>query len=113
MNMEINEIRCAIDDARKEYEQGEEIANSAERLLEAVSELLDCMQKADTGRVLERISQLEQSVALSYSKAGRNARPDLADKQLQITSELDGLYFSLGKKRPKFACDDFPPTRFR
>ncbi|MFH4543436.1 hypothetical protein [Vibrio alginolyticus] len=63
--------------------------------------------------ILERIEKLESNVALSYSKAGRIARPDLADKQIKITSELDGLYFCLGKTRPVYACDEHSPTRFR
>lgn len=63
--------------------------------------------------VLERIEDLERDVALSYSKAGRIARPDLAEKQIKITAELDGLYFCLGQKRPSYACDEYLPTRFR
>lgn len=57
--------------------------------------------------IRERIAVLENNISLSYSKAGRVARPDLAEKQIKITSELDGLYFCLGQKRPKYSCDEF------
>lgn len=63
--------------------------------------------------VLNRIAELENHISLSFSKAGRIARPDLAEKQIKLTSELNGLYFCLGKKRPYYACDEYSPARFR
>ncbi|OXX73290.1 hypothetical protein B9J87_06295 [Vibrio sp. V19_P1S1T109] len=64
-------------------------------------------------QILERIESLESNVALSYSKAGLIARPELALKQIKTTAELDGLYFCLGKKRPSYACDEHSQARFR
>ncbi len=62
--------------------------------------------------ILEKITVLENHTPLSYSKAGWVSQPDLFEKQTKLTSTLDGLYFCLGKTRPKYACDRCRPPRF-
>jgi hypothetical protein len=59
-----------------------------------------------TKQIKKRIHELESSRLLQKEMENMFIDPFLVVRQVSILHELDGLYFALGKKRPRYMADN-------